>query len=38
MVHSDWHFGYRANKNAIIDAEYVEFGVSKGNKVFCLAG
>ena len=38
IVHSDWHFGYRANKNAIIDAEYVEFGVSKGNKVFCLAG
>jgi len=38
IVHSDWHFGYRANKNAIIDAEYVEFGVSKTKKVYCLAG
>lgn len=38
IVHSDWHFGCRANKNAIIDAEYVEYGVSKGNKVYCLAG
>ena len=36
-VHSDWHFGYRANKNAIINAEYIEYGVSKGNKVYCLA-
>lgn len=38
IVHSDWHFGYRANKNSIIDPEYVDYGVSKGNKIFCLAG
>ena len=38
IVHSDWHFGYRANKNSIIDAEYVDYGVSKDNKIFCLAG
>ncbi|WP_053980718.1 ATP-binding protein [Marinagarivorans algicola] len=34
IVHSDWHFGYRANKNAIIDAEYAVFGVTKDKKVY----
>lgn len=38
VVNSDWHFGYRANKNAIIDAQFVTYGVSKENKVFCLTG
>lgn len=38
IVHSDWNFGYRANKNAIIDAEFVEYGVAKGNKIYSLTG
>ncbi len=38
IVHSDWHFGYRANKNSIIDAEYVDYGVSDNQKVYCLTG
>ncbi|QIL91248.1 AAA family ATPase [Microbulbifer sp. SH-1] len=36
VTHSDFHFGYRANKNAIIDAEYIEFGVSKSNKLYVV--
>lgn len=38
VVHSDWHFGYRANKNSIIDAEYAEFGVSGERKIYSLTG
>lgn len=38
VVHSDWHFGYRANKNAIIDAEHIEYGVSESNRIYCLTG
>jgi len=38
IVHSDWHFGYRANKNSIIDAEYADYGVSDNQKVYCLTG
>lgn len=38
VVHSDWSFGHRANKNAIIDAEFIEYGILKENKIFCLTG
>lgn len=38
VVHSDWNFGRRANKNAIVNAEYIEYGISKDNKIYCLAG
>jgi hypothetical protein len=38
VVHSDWNFGTRANKNAIINAEYIEYGVLKENKIYCLTG
>lgn len=38
VVNSDWHFGYKANRNSIIDAEYVEFGVTEGRKIYSLTG
>ncbi|GAA3926645.1 TniB family NTP-binding protein [Litoribacillus peritrichatus] len=38
IVHSDWHFGYRANKNSIVDAEYATYGISNGGRVYCLDG
>lgn len=38
IVHSGWHFGYRANKNAFIDAEYAVFGVTANKKVYSASG
>lgn len=38
VVHSDWSFGSRANKNAIVNAEYIEYGILKDNKIYCLTG
>lgn len=35
--YSDWYFGYRANKNSIINAEYAVFGLASGNKLVSLA-
>ena len=34
LNHSDWHFGYKANKNSIIDAEYATYGVTKSKKIY----
>ena len=38
IIHSDWRFGYRANKNSIISAEYATYGISTGGKVYCMDG
>ncbi len=38
IVHSDWHFGHRANKNSIVDAEYVVYGISPNNRLFTIDG
>ena len=38
LIHSDWHFGYRANKNSIIDAEFASFGVTADKKIYSLSG
>ena len=38
LVHSDWLFGNRANKNAIIDAEYANYGVTADKKIYSLSG
>lgn len=38
VVHSQWNFGTRANKNSIIDAEYAEYGISDNRKIYSLAG
>lgn len=38
IVHSDWNFAYRVNKNAIINAEYIEYGILKDNKIYSLTG
>ena len=37
IVHSDWHFGHRANKNAIIAGEYASFGVSIEGRIYSRA-
>jgi hypothetical protein len=34
IVHSDWYFGYRANKNSIIEAEYAVYGIAKNNNLY----
>lgn len=38
IVHSDWNFGSRANKNSIIDAQYVTYGVDHNSKLFVVNG
>lgn len=38
IVHSDWHFGHRANKNAIIEGEYAYYGISLNGKIFSKTG
>lgn len=38
IVNSDWHFGYRANKNSIIDAEYAVYGISSNQKIYMIDG
>lgn len=36
ISHSDWHYGYRANKNSIIEAEYTLLGVTTDKRVYSL--
>lgn len=38
VIHSDWSFGHRTNKNTIVNAEYIEYGILKDNKIYCLTG
>lgn len=38
VVNSDWNFGARANKNSIVDAEYMEYGIKEDSKIYCLTG
>lgn len=38
IIHSDWHFGYKANKNSIIDAEYVVYGINSNKKLYMIDG
>ncbi|GFR65830.1 bacterial TniB family protein [Elysia marginata] len=38
IIHSDWHFGYKANKNSIIDAEYATYGVTTNRKIYTIDG
>ncbi|MFT6872800.1 MAG: hypothetical protein ACJAVN_001812 [Roseivirga sp.] len=38
IVHSDWRFGYRANKNAIIEGEYASYGISLKGKIYSRTG
>lgn len=38
IVHSDWHFGHRANKNSIIDAEHVVYGIASNKRLFTISG
>ena len=38
IVHSDWQFGYKANKNSIVEAEYAAYGVTSNHKIFSLTG
>ena len=38
IVHSDWHFGYRANKNSIVDAEYIVYGISSNKRLYTIDG
>ncbi|MDO8909524.1 MAG: TniB family NTP-binding protein [Pseudohongiella sp.] len=35
-INSDFEFGKSANRNKIIQAEYIEYGVTSENKMFCL--
>lgn len=37
IVHSDWHFGYRANKNSIVGAEYVVYGVASNRRLYTIS-
>lgn len=36
IIHSDWRFGRRANKNSIVDAEFATFGVTRENKIISI--
>ncbi|WP_108126756.1 TniB family NTP-binding protein [Saccharospirillum mangrovi] len=36
VTHSSWNFGSKANKNSIIEAGYVVYGITKDNRVFLL--
>lgn len=38
VVHSDWRFGHRANKNSIVDAEYAVYGIASNKKIYFLGG
>ena len=39
LIHSsDWNFGYRANKNAIIDAEYALYGITSDRRLITIRG
>ncbi|WP_039916588.1 TniB family NTP-binding protein [Cellvibrio mixtus] len=38
IVYSDWHFGNRANKNSIIEAEYAMYGVTSDKKLYAVSG
>lgn len=38
IVHSDWGFGRQANKNSIINAEYVVYGVASNARLFTKTG
>lgn len=34
ITHSDWYFGYRANKNSIVDAEYIVYGIAPNKNLY----
>ncbi|WP_444902544.1 TniB family NTP-binding protein [Microbulbifer sp. SSSA007] len=38
IIHSDWHFGYRANKNSIVDAEYAIYGIAPNKRLYMIEG
>lgn len=38
IVPSDWHFGYRANKNSIVEPEYVVYGIASNKKLYTIDG
>ncbi len=36
LVYSDWHFGYRADKNSVISAEFSTYGVTTDKKIYSI--
>ncbi|HSC76490.1 MAG TPA: TniB family NTP-binding protein [Pseudomonadales bacterium] len=34
ITNSDWYFGYRANKNSIINAEYIVYGIAQNKNLY----
>jgi nucleoside-triphosphatase THEP1 len=38
IVHSDWTYGRRANRNSIIDAQYVVYGITSAYEFFRKTG